>query len=43
MGALILDAATGVITDEHGWPVETVQIVTADTLPTPTDPKGTTR
>lgn len=22
MGALILDAATGVIIDEHGWPVE---------------------
>lgn len=30
MGVVILDAATGVITDEHGWPVETVQIVTEE-------------
>jgi hypothetical protein len=30
MGVLILDAATGVIIDEHGWPVETVQIVTEE-------------
>lgn len=31
MGVLILDAATGVVVDEHGWPVETVQIVTEET------------